>query len=37
MVKSHPNKDINDAIEYAIEKKWRVEIASAHSHAWGKM
>jgi hypothetical protein len=31
----HPNKEIQKAIEYAIERGWRLEKASGH--AWGRL
>jgi hypothetical protein len=33
--KSHPHKEIEDALRYAERAGWR--IASGGSHAWGKM
>jgi hypothetical protein len=31
----HPNKEIREAVEYAIEKGWSIKEASGH--AWGIM
>lgn len=33
--KKHPRPEVNDAINYAESKGWRIEIGG--SHAWGKM
>lgn len=33
----HPNKEIRVSVEYATEKGWRVEKASARAHNWGTM
>jgi len=32
---SHPKKEVEDALRYAEENGWRIEIGGAH--AWGKM
>lgn len=32
----HPNKDIQEAIRYAILKGWRVEKAGPRAHIWGR-
>ncbi len=33
--KSHPKKEVEDALRYAESRGWRVEVGG--SHAWGKM
>ncbi len=33
----HPNKHIRAAIEYAIDKGWRVKKAGARAHIWGEL
>jgi len=33
--KSHPKKEVEDALRYAESKGWRVEVGGGH--AWGKM
>lgn len=33
--KSHPKKEIEDALRYAEAQGWRVEVGG--SHAWGKI
>ncbi len=33
----HPNKDIEDSIQYAESKKWRFKSTGGSSHAWGKL
>ena len=33
--KSHPKKEVEEALRYAEENKWRVEFGG--SHAWGKI
>jgi hypothetical protein len=35
MARSHPKKEVQDALEYAESKGWRIEVGGAH--AWGKM
>ena len=36
MSKKHPNKEIRDAIDYAVSHGWKVDPASgSHSHSWG--
>ncbi|WP_459555611.1 hypothetical protein [Lacunimicrobium album] len=37
MAKHHPNKDINAAIEYALERGWRFEKAGARAHVFGRL
>ena len=32
----HPNKDIREAIEYAVSKGWRIEKAGPRAHVWGR-
>ena len=36
-MKKHPNKEIRDAIQYAIEKGWIIKESNARAHAWGVM
>ena len=36
-MKKHPNKEIQQAIEYAKSKEWRIEGAGSSSHAWGRL
>ena len=31
----HKNKHIRAAVDFAIAKGWRLEIAGGHAHAWG--
>lgn len=33
----HPNKEIRRAIEYAVERGWRVEKAGPRAHIWGRL
>ncbi len=35
MAKKHPNKEIQEVIEYPIKNGW--EIKESSGHAWGKM
>jgi hypothetical protein len=35
MRRTHPKKEIEEALRYAEAKGWRVELGG--SHAWGKM
>lgn len=37
MTPRHPNKDIREAIEYAVSKGWRVEKAGPRAHPWGHL
>ena len=37
MIKKHPNKEIQAAIEYALGKNWRVDSSGKSSHAWGRL
>ncbi len=32
MAKHHPNKDINEVIEYALTLGWRYSLATGHAH-----
>lgn len=32
---SHPNKEVESALQYAESKGWRVEVGGGH--AWGRM
>ena len=32
----HPNKDIRDAILYAVSRGWRIEKAGPRAHIWGR-
>lgn len=34
MAKYHPNKEINKAIEYALEKGWRFEKGGSHCYGF---
>jgi hypothetical protein len=34
-MKEHKNKHIREAVDYALGKGWRLEMAGAHAHAWG--
>lgn len=31
----HKNKHIRAAVDYALAKGWRLEIAGGHAHVWG--
>lgn len=31
----HPKKEIEEALRYAEERRWRIEVGG--SHAWGRM
>lgn len=33
----HPNKEINGAINYAIEQGWRYKSSGKSAHCWGKL
>lgn len=33
--KKHPKRDVENALQYAEAKGWRIEVGG--SHAWGKM
>ena len=35
--KKHPNKHIEEALQYAESKDWKIEKSSGHAHSWGKM
>ena len=35
MAKKHPNKDINEAVKYAIKNGWAVEMSNGH--AWAQL
>jgi len=37
MAKSHPNKEIREAIAYAVSKGWTIEPVGNSAHAWGQM
>ena len=32
----HPNKEIRQAIEYAVSLGWRIEKAGPRAHVWGR-
>ena len=32
----HPNKDIREAIEYAVARGWHIEKAGPRAHVWGR-
>ena len=32
----HPNKDIREAISYAVSRGWRIERAGPRAHIWGR-
>lgn len=32
---SHKNRHIRAAVDEALAKGWRLELAGAHAHAWG--
>ncbi len=36
-LKKHPDKEVQQAIEYAKSKGWRIEAAGSSSHAWGRL
>jgi len=33
----HPNKEIDEAIQYAIENGWRYKESGKSSHSWGRL
>ena len=33
----HPNKHIREAVEYALDRGWRLEKSGKSSHTWGKL
>lgn len=33
----HPNKDIEEAIQYAEANGWRYQASGKSSHAWGRL
>jgi len=33
----HPNKEIRKAIQYAIDKGWRLKKSGPRAHAWGRL
>lgn len=35
--KKHPNKHIEEALQYAESKSWRIEKSAGQAHSWGKM
>ena len=35
MARRHPNKEINEAVEYAIARGWTLVAAGKSAHAWG--
>ena len=35
--KKHPNKTIEDAIQYAEDHGWRYKKAGGSAHAWGRL
>ncbi len=35
--KKHPNKEIEDAIQYAEQQGWRYKKAGDSAHAWGRL
>jgi hypothetical protein len=37
VTKKHPNKAIQNAIDYAVAKNWRIEDSGNSSHAWGRL
>ena len=36
-MKKHPNKEINKALEYGIERGWRFEKSGKSGHAYGRL
>ena len=36
-MKKHPHKDINDAVNYAVENGWEIIETGSSSHAWGRL
>ena len=36
-MKKHPNKEIREAISYAVKQGWTVKEASPRSHSWGQI
>jgi hypothetical protein len=32
---NHKNKHIRAAVNYALERGWRLEVRGPHAHAWG--
>jgi hypothetical protein len=34
---SHPNKHIRAAVDYALERGWRLREAGGSAHAWGML
>ena len=35
MTKKHPNKEIQAALKYAVQKGWTIQVGG--SHAWGQI
>lgn len=35
MAKTHPNKEIREAIQYALDRGWR--LTSSTGHVWGQL
>jgi len=33
----HPNKEIRQAVDYALESGWRLEKSGGHAHSWGTL
>ena len=33
----HPNKEIRKAIDYALERGWRLEKSGGRAHSWGTL
>ena len=36
-MKKHPNKEIREAIAYAVVQGWTIKESNARSHSWGKI
>lgn len=36
-MEKHPNKEIQKAIAYAVDKNWRLENTGKSAHAWGRL
>ena len=34
---NHPNKEIRQAIDEALNEGWRLEKSSGHAHSWGTL
>ena len=36
-MRRHPNKHIQAAIDYALDRGWRLQLAGPRAHIWGQL